>query len=66
MAAKQKYERSDEAELVFAGFIAFADPILPDAAAVIGRLKDDGVAVNHQAASLVSHFSCPSAGPSWP
>jgi Mg2+-importing ATPase len=36
---------ADEAELVLAGFIAFADPPLPDAADAISDLRRDGVAV---------------------
>jgi P-type Mg2+ transporter len=39
------YTREDERELVLAGFVAFADPVLPDAAKAIADLRDDGVAV---------------------
>jgi Mg2+-importing ATPase len=39
------YSRDDERDLTLAGFIAFADPVLPDAAAAITDLRNDGVAV---------------------
>jgi len=39
------YTHADEAELVFAGFLAFADPILPEVGAIIRQLKADGVAI---------------------
>jgi P-type Mg2+ transporter len=39
------YSRDDERDLVLAGFVAFADPVLPDAAAAIADLGHDGVAV---------------------
>ena len=35
----------DEAELVLAGFLSFADPVLPDAADTLAQLKTDGVQV---------------------
>jgi Mg2+-importing ATPase len=35
----------EEAELVFAGFLAFMDPPKPDAAAAVTRLAADGVAI---------------------
>jgi len=37
------YTRHDERELVLAGFVAFADPVLPDAAEAIADLRRDGV-----------------------
>jgi Mg2+-importing ATPase len=37
--------KHDERDLVFDGFVAFADPPLDDAAAAIRALEDDGVAV---------------------
>jgi Mg2+-importing ATPase len=37
------YGREDERDLTLAGFLSFADPILPDAAAVLANLKQDGV-----------------------
>jgi Mg2+-importing ATPase len=39
------YSRDDEADLVLAGFVSFADPVLPDAADVLAELKRDGVTV---------------------
>jgi P-type Mg2+ transporter len=40
---RQTYSRDDERDLVLAGFIGFADPVLPDAASVLDALKQDGV-----------------------
>jgi Mg2+-importing ATPase len=39
------YTRDDEIDLVLAGFLAFADPVLPDAADAVAALGRDGVAV---------------------
>jgi Mg2+-importing ATPase len=39
------YGAADEHDLVLAGFLAFSDPIRPDAAATIAALARDGVAV---------------------
>jgi Mg2+-importing ATPase len=39
------YARDDEVELALAGFLAFADPVLPDAAEAVAALGRDGVAV---------------------
>ena len=39
------YSRDDETDLVLAGFLSFADPILPDVAGVLAELKRDGVTV---------------------
>src|SRR4029077_2877986 len=39
------YSRDDEADLVLAGFVSFADFVLPDVAEVLAELKRDGVAV---------------------
>ncbi len=39
------YSRDDEADLVLAGFVSFADPVLPDVAGVLADLKRDGIAV---------------------
>ncbi len=43
--ARAAYSRDDEAELVLAGFVSFADPVLPDAAETLAQLKTDGVQV---------------------
>src|SRR5262249_26291296 len=42
---RQTYTHEDESGLTFAGFLAFADPILPEVAAIIEQLKADGVTV---------------------
>ncbi|WHZ18103.1 MAG: Mg(2+) transport ATPase, P-type [Rhodanobacteraceae bacterium] len=42
---KPRYTSADETGLVLAGFVAFADPVLPDAAAALRALARDGVAV---------------------
>jgi P-type Mg2+ transporter len=39
------YSRDDEADLVLAGFVSFADPVLPDVAGVLAELARDGVTV---------------------
>ena len=39
------YSRDDEADLVLAGFVSFADPVLPDVGDVLAELKRDGVTV---------------------
>jgi Mg2+-importing ATPase len=39
------YSVADETGLVFVGFLAFADPILPDVGELIAQLKADGVAI---------------------
>ena len=43
--ARAAYSRDDEADLVLAGFVSFADPVLPDVADVLAELKRDGVTV---------------------
>jgi len=45
LEASTAYSRDDEADLVLAGFVSFADPVLPDAADVLAELKRDGVTV---------------------
>ncbi len=42
---RDAYSRADEADLVLAGFVSFADPVLPDVAEVLAELKRDGVTV---------------------
>jgi Mg2+-importing ATPase len=37
--------RDDESDLVLAGFVSFADPVLPDAAETLSQLRSDGVHV---------------------
>jgi Mg2+-importing ATPase len=45
VAPAETYGREDERDFVLAGFVAFADPVLPDAAGAIADLHRDGVAV---------------------
>lgn len=42
---RPRYTAADEAEMVLAGFVAFADPVLPGAAECLAALARDGVAV---------------------
>ena len=42
---RDAYSRADEADLVLAGFVSFADPVLPDVGEVLAELKRDGVTV---------------------
>ena len=43
--AAPAYAREDEREMILAGFVAFADPVLPDAAEAVADLRRDGVTV---------------------
>ena len=45
LPVRAAYTFADEADFVFAGFLAFADPILPEVGAIIRQLSADGVAV---------------------
>ncbi|MGH7617949.1 MAG: magnesium-translocating P-type ATPase [Gemmatimonadaceae bacterium] len=40
---RDRYERADERDLTFEGWLSFADPPLPDAAAAVASLASDGV-----------------------
>jgi P-type Mg2+ transporter len=42
---KRAYLRDDEADLTLAGLLAFVDPPLPDAAELVGALREEGVEV---------------------
>ncbi len=42
---RDAYSREDEADLILAGFLTFADPILPDVSDTLAELKRDGVTV---------------------
>ncbi len=42
---QRAYTNGDEADFVFAGFLAFSDPIRPGVAATLAQLQADGVAV---------------------
>ncbi|AGP39571.1 magnesium-translocating P-type ATPase [Sorangium cellulosum] len=43
--ASPAYRREDEVDLTLAGLLAFADPPLPDAAEIVGALREEGVDV---------------------
>ena len=45
LESRAAYSRDDEADLVLAGFVSFADPVLPDVPDVLAELKRDGVTV---------------------
>jgi Mg2+-importing ATPase len=61
---RDAYSRADEADLVLAGFVSFADPVLPDAADVLAELKRDGVTVKILTGDneLVAHHVCQRIG----
>ncbi len=42
---RRSYSLADETDFVFEGFLAFADPILPDVSALIAQLNADGVSI---------------------
>jgi Mg2+-importing ATPase len=54
------YSRDDEIELTLAGFVSFADPVLPDVADMLADLRRDGVAVKILTGDneLVAHHVC--------
>lgn len=58
------YGVADEQELTFLGFIVFADPILPEAAETIAKLRQDGVEVKILSgdSELVTAHICRQAG----
>ena len=62
--SRQAYSREDETDLVLAGFISFADPVLPDVADVLAELKQDGVTVKILTGDneLVARHVCRSIG----
>ena len=61
---RDAYSRADEADLVLAGFISFADPILADVGEVLADLKRDGVTVKILTGDneLVAHHVCQRIG----
>jgi Mg2+-importing ATPase len=61
---KGRYGRDDEATLTLAGFLAFADPLLPDAAECVAALTRDGVAVKVLSgdSELVARHVCSEVG----
>ena len=64
LEARDAYSRDDEAGLVLAGFISFADPVLADVADVLADLRRDGVTVKILTGdnSIVAHHVCRSIG----
>ena len=42
---RHEYGKEDERDLIFAGFLAFSDPLLPGVASMIAQLNADGVAI---------------------
>jgi Mg2+-importing ATPase len=64
MDARRTYSREDETDLVLAGFISFADPVLPDVADVLTELREDGVVVKILTGdnALVAGHVCRSIG----
>ncbi len=45
IALRPAYTVADESDLVLAGFLAFADPVLPEVASVLADLRADGITV---------------------
>jgi Mg2+-importing ATPase len=64
LEARDAYSRNDEADLVLAGFVSFADPVLPDVADVLAELERDGVTVKILTGDneLVARHVCRSIG----
>jgi P-type Mg2+ transporter len=61
---RDAYARADEANLVLAGFVSFADPVLPDVGEVLAELERDGVTVKILTGDneLVAHHVCQRIG----
>jgi Mg2+-importing ATPase len=61
---RQTFSRQDETDLVLAGFVSFADHVLPDVAEVVTELKQDGVTVKILTGDneLVARHVCRSIG----
>ncbi len=64
LEARADYGRHDEADLVCAGFVSFADPVLPDVAEVLAELAHDGITVKILTGDneRVAHHVCRSIG----
>jgi Mg2+-importing ATPase len=62
--ARRSYSAADEHSLTLAGFLVFADPILPDTAGAIADLRRDGVTVKILTGDigLVAQSLCQQAG----
>jgi P-type Mg2+ transporter len=61
---RSRYSRADERDLILAGFLAFGDPLLPDARAAISALRRDGVEVKIITgdSDLVASYICDDVG----
>ena len=61
---KPRYTSADEADMVLAGFVSFADPVLPDVAASLRALARDGVSVKILSGDneLVARHVCEQVG----
>lgn len=64
VGAQELYQIADEQELIFAGFLAFTDPPLADAAEVIDALHHDGVKIKILTgdSELVAQHICNAVG----
>ena len=64
LPTREAYSRDDEVDLVLAGFVSFADPVLPDVVEVLAELKRDGVTVKILTGDneLVARHVCRSIG----
>ncbi len=61
---KASYAVADEAQLTLAGFVSFADPILPETAETVAMLKRDGIEIKILSgdSDLVTAHICREAG----
>ena len=64
LPSREAYARDDEVDLVLAGFVSFADPVLPDVVEVLAELKRDGITVKILTGDneLVARHVCQSIG----
>jgi Mg2+-importing ATPase len=61
---RDSYSREDEAGLVLAGFVSFADPVLEDVGDILAELKRDGITVKILTGDnpVVARHVCQSVG----
>ena len=64
ISLKNRYGVADESELIFSGYLAFADPILPETAETIATLRQDGIIIKILSgdSDLVTAHICKEAG----
>jgi len=64
IATEARYTVSDEVNLTLAGFLTFADPILPETSEMVSTLKSDGVEIKILTgdSDLVTSHICKAAG----